>query len=207
MFDRAERRSGYQVSEVAEPDPCLLQLAAQLAGEPSTDRPACVHPVLSALARAVRDHTSTEGRAALKPLANDLVATAQPGLETCARLVAMCVSTALASPEQSRVTSDERKRLCAARSTALHLLERTCAALPSNEQSGARPCGAARWWLPVLGRCRLDEPFYRCFVAPEQVAEAVAVTARATGVDCDRRLRELLKLSIRVVPSSGRRHG
>lgn len=209
MFDGAEHRTGYQMSASAEPDPCLLQLAAQHAGEPLTDRPNSVHPTLAAIARAVRDHSSAEGRAALKPLAQGLSATAQPGLETCARLVAMCVSTALASPEQSRVTADEREKLCAARSTALHLLNRTCAAVPSTEQTDElpQPCGSARWWLPVLGWLRRDEPFYRCFVAPEQVAEAIAVTARATGVDCDRRLRELLKLSIGVVPSWERRDG
>lgn len=203
LFDGAERRTGYQVSRTPEPDPCLLQLAAQLAGEPLTDRPDCVHPTLGAIARAVHDNSSTAGRATLKPLAKDLVATARPGLETCARLVAMCVSTALASPDQSRITADERTRLCAARSTALHLLERTRAALPSDDSTDGVPRarGLARWWLPVLGWVRLDEPFYRCFVAPEQVAEAVAVAARAAGADCDRRLRELLKLSIGVVPS------
>ena len=73
---------------------------------------------------------------------------------------------------------------CARPSDSLHLLG-----------SADEPGGAARWWLPVLGRFGWSEPFYRNFVATEHAAEAVAVTARAAD---DIRLRGLLKQCLAV---------
>ncbi|GAA1558896.1 hypothetical protein GCM10009804_14600 [Kribbella hippodromi] len=165
--------NGY--GKVARADPCVMELVSRLAREPWTDRPACVHPVLSAVARAVHDHSSLSGRRELLPLAPRFIDTSRAGFEYSARLVALCVSTALTVGE---VRPDERRRIRAAHETALHLL-------------GAqdRPGGVARWWLPALGRW--GEPFYRTFVAPEHAAEAVAVTARAANGEV--RVRALLK--------------
>ncbi|MEU8221382.1 hypothetical protein [Kribbella sp. NPDC048915] len=159
----------------------MMELVSRLAREPWTDRPECVHPVLSAVARAVHDHSTSEGRHALLPLAPRFIDTSCVGFESSARLVALCASTALAGSE---LTGDERRRLAAAHQTALHLL--------GTQQS---PGGAARWWLklPVTW----SEPFYRTFVATEQAAEAVAVTARTANGDRDVRLRSLLKLCLR----------
>jgi hypothetical protein len=164
--------NGY--ARVQRPDPCVMELVSRLAREPWTDRPACVHPVLGAVARAVHDHTSSAGRRELLPFAPLFLHTSRPSFEPSARLVALCVSTALATGE---ATADERRRLDAAHQTALHLLG-----------LGERPGGAARFWLPVLGRW--SEPFYGTFVATEQAAEAVAVTARTAS---DVQLRNLLK--------------
>ena len=166
-------------TRVPRPDPCLMELVSRLAREPWTDRPACVHPVLSAVARAVHDHSSPAGRRELLPLAPHFLDSARTGFEPSARLVALCVSTALASGE---LTSDERVRLARAHRTALYLLGST-----------DEPAGVSRWWLPVLGRLRRSEPFYRTFVATEDAAEAVAITARAADGDRDLRLRQLLK--------------
>lgn len=181
-----------------------MELVSRLAREPWTDRPACVHPVLGAIARAVHDHSTPAGRRELLPLAPHFLNTNTPGAEPAARLVALCTSTALATadpggaePEcggpvgaepgggrpvggetaRGRPTADELRRLGAAHRTALHLLG-------ADEQ----PDGMARLWLPVLGRW--GEPFYRTFIATEQAAEAVAVTARTAG---DVPLRNLLK--------------
>lgn len=151
-----------------------MELVSRLAREPWTDRPASVHPVLSAVARAAHDHSSSAGRRELLPLAPQFMNTSAVGFEPSARLVALCVSTALASGE---LVGDERNRLAASHQTALHLLG-----------SEARPGGAARFWLPALGRW--SEPFYRTVVATEHAAEAVAVTARAAN---DVQLRNLLK--------------
>jgi hypothetical protein len=164
--------NGY--AKVQRPDPCVMELVSRLAREPWTDRPACVHPVLGAVARAAHECSSSAGRRELLPLAPAFVNTSAVGFEPSARLVALCVSTALAGGE---LLPDERRRLGAAHQTALHLL--------GSEQP---PAGAARWWLPGLGRW--SEPFYRTFVATEQAAEAVAVTARAAS---DVQLRNLLK--------------
>ncbi|MEU4602519.1 hypothetical protein AB0F43_06030 [Kribbella sp. NPDC023972] len=175
--------SGYV--KVARPDPCVMELVSKLAREPWTDRPTCVHPTLSAVARAVHDHSSSAGRRALLPLASSFIGTARPGFESSARVVAFCVSTALAGGE---MTKDERVRLSKAHQTALHLIT-----------GRDEPGGAARWWLPVLGRFGWSEPFYRTFVATEQAAEAVAVAARASDGDRDVRLRQLLKQCLTVL--------
>ncbi|WP_134119309.1 hypothetical protein [Kribbella kalugense] len=170
--------NGY--AKVQRADPCVMELVSRLAGEPWTDRPASVHPVLSAVARAAHDHSSPAGRRELLPLAPQFMNTSAAGFEHSARLVALCVSTALASGE---LTGDELHRLAAAHRTALHLLG-----------SERRPGGAARFWLPVLG-----EPFYRTFVATEHAAEAVAVTARAAS---DVQLRSLVKQCLAACVSS-----
>ncbi|MFF0344833.1 hypothetical protein [Kribbella sp. NPDC004875] len=159
-----------------------MELVSRLAREPWTDRPACVHPVLSAVARAAHDHSSSAGRRELLPLAPRFLDTSAPGFESAARLVSLCASTALASGE---LTGDERRRMVGAHRTALHLLG-----------AEERPGGAARWWLPTVKRWRWGEPFYRTFVATEQAAEAVAITARTSDGNPDVRLRSLLKLCL-----------
>jgi hypothetical protein len=173
-----------QYGVVERPDPCLVQLVSKLAREPWTDRPSCVHPALGSIGRMVHDCSSRENRAALLPLASAFIGTAHVGFDTSARLVALCVSTALTSPDQRRITADEHRRLAAAHQTALYLL---------SGREGEQLGGTARWWFPVLDRVGLSEPFYRTFVATEHAAEAVAVTARASGADSDVRLRQLLR--------------
>lgn len=169
-----------QYMQVERREPCVLEVVSKLAREPWTDRPTCVHPVLGSIGRAVHDHSSKSARRALVPLAPSFVGTAQLGFERSARLVALCVSTALAA----QAANDECRRLARAQHTALFLLE--------------GPGGAASWWLPLLDRFRLAEPFYRSFVATEQAAEAVAVVAKASGDDRDVRLRQLLRQCLTI---------
>jgi hypothetical protein len=156
-----------EYGRVARPEPCVMELVSKLAREPWTDRPTCVHPTLSAAARAVHDHSSPAGRRALLPLAPRFIDTARPGLDLSARVVALCVSTAL-------TTGEESPRLRRAHEAALQLLMGE---------------GRLPWWL----RFSWSEPLYRTFVATEQVAEAVAVTALHANGDRDRQLRNLLK--------------
>jgi len=179
-------------TEAVAKEECLLEFVSKLAGEPWTDHPSCVHPALGSVGRVVHDHSSTAGRLALRPLAPAFIGTAMTGFETSARLVALCVSTALASSDPSRITTDEHKRLNDARETALYLLG-----------VNGELRGPARWWFPVLSRIRLAEPFYRIFVATEHAAEAVAVAARASGDDRDIRLRQLLKQCIALSSTEG----
>ncbi|MFC0622470.1 hypothetical protein [Kribbella deserti] len=179
-----------RLSAAERKTPCLLEVVSKLAGEPWTDHPSCVHPTLGAIARAVHDHSSVPGRLALREFAPAFVGTAHTGFATSARLVAVCVSNALASPRPEFITADERRRLETARQTALGLLE----------ENPAKVAGPARWWFPVLDRIRLSEPFYRTFVATEHAAEAVAVTAKAAGAGRDAQLRRLLKLCLSSTP-------
>ena len=183
-----------QYTQVKRPDPCVLEIVSKLAREPWTDRPTCVHPVLGSIGRAVHDYSSRPARKALLPLAPGFIGTAQVGYERSARLVALCVSTALTGA----MTEDEARRLTASHRTALYLLA-----------GGEGPGGLARWWLPVLERLRLGESFYRTFVATEHAAEAVAVVARASGDDRDVRLRQLLRQCLAAVgaPQGARRPG
>ena len=186
-----DKKAQYGVAE--RPDPCLLQVVSKLAREPWTDRPSCVHPTLGSIGRIVHDCSSSENRAALLPLAPAFIGTAHVGFETTARLVALCVSTALASPDQRRITADEHRRLAAAHQTALYLL---------SGREGQQLDGIAPWWFPVLDRVGMSEPFYRSFVATEHAAEAVAVTARASGADSDVRLRQLLRQCLATAPTT-----
>jgi hypothetical protein len=185
-------------------DGCLLQLVSKLAGEPWTDHPSCVHPALGAIARVAHDCSTEAGQAALRPLAPQFIGTARPGIETSARLVALCVSTALASPDHRRITTDETKRLVKARETAMHLLRTAPGAAEEAHEAGPEPRlrGAARWWFPLLEPLGLSEPFYRCWVAGEHAAEAVAITARVSGEEADRRVRQLLRVCLSLSRSA-----
>ncbi|WP_328996031.1 hypothetical protein OG394_15370 [Kribbella sp. NBC_01245] len=178
-----------RLSAAERQSPCLLELVSKLAREPWTDHPSCVHPTLGSIARAVHDHSSISGRLALREFAPAFVNTAHAGFGTSARLVALCVSNALASPRSDLISNDERRRLELARRTALFLME-------------GKPAlaGPARWWFPVLDRVGLSEPFYRTYVSTEHAAEAVAVTAKAAGAGRDAQLRRLLKLCLSSAP-------
>ena len=57
---------------------CLMEYASLLAGEPWSDSPACTHPALAALARAVNDCTTDAGRQQLVELAPLLAGTPGP---------------------------------------------------------------------------------------------------------------------------------
>ena len=179
-------------------DACLLQLVSKLAGERWTDHPTCVHPALGSIARVAHDCSTEAGQAALRTLAPQFIGTARPGIETSARLVALCVSTALASPYQRCITTEEKKRLVKARETAMRLLRTAPGTTEETHAASSEPRlrGAARWWFPLLEPLGLSEPFYRRYVAGEHAAEAVAVTARASGEEADRRIRQLLRVCL-----------
>jgi len=57
---------------------CLMEYTAFLAGEPHTDQPASVHPILAAIARVTNDALTDAERAALAPLAPRLLGTQNP---------------------------------------------------------------------------------------------------------------------------------
>jgi len=188
-----DRRDG------ADSPACILEVVSRLAGEPWTDRPTSVHSTLGSIARVAYQQSSSEGRAALLPMARALVDTASIGFEAPARLVATCVATALASPDQDQITSEESQRLATARSTALYLLGRCGAGADDSDRDHVGDTrGAPRWWMRLMDPVRLTEPFYRVMVAPDAAAAAVAVTARASGDDRDQRLRQLLRWCIAV---------
>src|SRR5215211_5451438 len=52
---------------------CFMEFASLLAGERWRDHPACIHPLLAAVARHVNDHTSDAGRQRLAELVPSVI--------------------------------------------------------------------------------------------------------------------------------------
>jgi hypothetical protein len=52
---------------------CFMEFASYLAGEKWSDRPACTHPALAELARAVNDHIGVEARQGILPLVPEVI--------------------------------------------------------------------------------------------------------------------------------------
>lgn len=167
----------------------LMEIVANLAGEPGTEQPTCVEPALASIAQSAYKHCSDDGKAALLPMAPLLLETATRGVDTPARLVATCVSAALASPAPERITAEEARSLEQAQRTALFLLRR---------RDGAEPRRTPRWWVRTLDPVGLTAPVYRMLVSPSVAAGAVAVMARASGSRHDRRLHQLVRWCVAV---------
>ena len=73
VLDRFELVSG--IGEPREGTACVVSLAAHLAGEGHTDRPACASPLVRAFAIPVNDHMPRRTRQRLKPFAPRIVGT------------------------------------------------------------------------------------------------------------------------------------
>jgi hypothetical protein len=88
---------------------CLLELVSVLAGEPWTDHPRCVHPVLGSIARRVNDTCTDAGRDRLIPWALPLIGTAAVPEPVSSVLVRRCAGAALAvRPDLRRLTRAPR---------------------------------------------------------------------------------------------------
>jgi hypothetical protein len=66
---------------------CVMEYVAWLAGEPHSDRPECVHPLLAAVAQVVNDGVSDARRAALARRCPEFIGTATDDPEAWCRLV------------------------------------------------------------------------------------------------------------------------
>jgi hypothetical protein len=69
---------------------CLLELASMLAGEPFSDRPRAVCPMIGAYMRAVNDYVDDGDRQLLLPYAPALVGTAGSTRQSRSRLEVCC---------------------------------------------------------------------------------------------------------------------
>jgi hypothetical protein len=72
---------------------CVMELASMLAGEPFTDRPRCVDPVVAGFLRTYNDGIDDQRRQDLIPLAADVVGT-RTGAGVQAERARMCLSWA-----------------------------------------------------------------------------------------------------------------
>jgi hypothetical protein len=72
---------------------CVMELASMLAGEPFSDRPRCVDPVIAGFLRTYNDGIDDQRRQDLIPLAADVVGT-RTSASVQAERARMCVSWA-----------------------------------------------------------------------------------------------------------------
>ena len=150
-----------------------------LAGEPWSDSPQSVHPVLASVARAVNDRVGDDTRSRLSRLVPMMLDTEDTGLHGCAAVVAACAEAALDTEDCDMAT---RCGLEAARRRARRILggRATSARMRSN-RLGAPLAEVLDWAY--------------CHGAVLRTAEAVAVVANAdlgTDRDEDERLERLL---------------
>jgi len=69
---------------------CFMEMASYLAGERWSDSPSCTHPLLAAVARAVNDHVSDAGRAAIAPLIPSVIGLTSDDARLDAELALVC---------------------------------------------------------------------------------------------------------------------
>ena len=74
---------------------CFMELASYLAGERWSDHPACTHPLLAAVARAVNDSTSDEARSRLAVHIPSVVGLVSDDPRVDVRLALVCARVAL----------------------------------------------------------------------------------------------------------------
>ncbi|HEU5158327.1 MAG TPA: hypothetical protein VFU43_15125 [Streptosporangiaceae bacterium] len=168
--------------KAAGDEACVMELVSFLNEEEWSDHPRCVQPVLAAVARAVNDRVSDEGRQRLVDLAPLLAGTAKADWLVGARLVVLCTEAALNAPPVSagprpagtwgtrpphRMSHDVWQELTAARRTARYLLGRQSAA------DRARCPWRVRATIWLLDRAGLLKRVYP-FDAALQVAFAIA---------------------------------
>jgi hypothetical protein len=171
---------------------CFMEMASYLAGERWSDRPACTHPLLAAVARDVNDYTSDAGRAALAGLVPSVIGLAGEDLHIDARLALLCARTALP------VVAAEQQQVMA---VAVLACERVLAALDGqpagwlDEQSRAVLAQvplAARWARGFTGGKKASPEIFRRHSAPATVHAAVKGIAQACVPDPDQMLYDLL---------------
>jgi hypothetical protein len=74
---------------------CLMEYTAYLAGEPHSDRPTSVHPVLAGIAHVINDAVGDKERARLTLLAPRLIGTNNPDRALLGALIALCCQRGL----------------------------------------------------------------------------------------------------------------
>ncbi len=177
---------------------CFMEMASYLAGERWSDHPACTHPALAALARAVNDHSSDAGRGALAPLIPDVVGLRSDDASLDARLALLCATRALPVASQERAQVMAVAALAADRSLA-PVDGRGPGALRSQTRAALdRTPHAAAWAQRFSARTGGDHRPYRRDGVPHVVGYAAVSIAAACVPDPDAMLRELLVDAIRV---------
>jgi len=188
---------------------CFMELASYLAGERWSDRPSCTHPLLSALARLVNDHTTDAGRDALSPLVPSVIGLTSDDPRVDVHIALRSATTALP------VAAAERQRVLAVSILAAQraLADRdgsvdAATAAAASEALAAVP-DAAAWARAFTDEVRNSTRGFGRHAAPSTVRYAVVGIAQACIPDPDARLRTLLAGAIddcaAVIDRSGTR--
>ena len=193
---------------------CFMEMASYLAGERWSDRPACTHPLLAALARDVNDYTSDAGRGQLAVLIPSVIGLTGDDLRIDARIALVCAQLALPVVPAGRqqvlavsVLVGERVLAGLDGRPAGRLTEPSRAAL-------ARVPDAARWARGFTRDLPIAAKDFRQRSAPCTVHAAAEGVAQACIPETDQILRDLLvgaigECAAQVVRDTGpgARHG
>ena len=185
---------------------CFMEMASYLAGERWSDRPACTHPALAALARSVNDCTSDAGRAALAPLIPSVVGLTGDDPLLHARLALLCATRALP------VVAEERQRVMAVAALAAdRVLARSdgrggAGLLPQTRQALARAPLAAAWAQGFATAEGVGLRAHRRHAVPHVIGSAVAGIALSCTADPDALLHALLVEAIETCRTAAPRH-
>lgn len=174
-----------------------MEFASFLAGERWSDHPKCTHPLLAALARAVNDCTSDEGRSRLTPLIPEVVGLNPRDPRAAVAVALHCARSALA------VVPADLARVMA---VSVLACERHLAALEGRPADSIgtrsrlaleRQPGALRWATDFVDRVGpVDHRGFEHNAGPSTVRQAVV--AIRTVTDADDELRAMLVGAIEV---------
>jgi hypothetical protein len=174
-----------------------MEMASYLAGERWSDRPACTHPLLAALARLVNDHTSDAARSELVTLIPSVIGLTSDDPRVDVRIMLRAATTALP------VASAERQRsLAVAVLAAEHALDVLEERYPAQIEERSRDAldqvpDAARWAQRFSQRVGPATPEgIQDHGAPAAVRLAVLGIAQACISNPDALLHELLATTI-----------
>jgi hypothetical protein len=178
---------------------CFMELASFLAGEKWSDHPACTHPLLAMLARAVNDLTSDEARPRLAPLIPSVIGLNSDDPRWSVRIALRAAYTALpVSP------ADRQQTLAVAIYGCERMLDDLDGRPPhtmgeaSIEALAAVP-RTAEWARTFLTDVHLKPRRFVRDAAPSVVSTAVQGISEAFVPDVDARLRHLLTETVAEV--------
>jgi hypothetical protein len=178
-----------------------MEFASLLAGERWSDHPACTHPLLAAVARHVKDHSSDAARQRLAELIPSVIGLTGEDLHIDARMALRSATMALP------VVAAERQRVMA---VSVLTCERVLAELdgraPGSLEEQSRLALAdvpqsAEWAYQFTSGVRPSPKGFRRQAAPTIVQDAVEGIAQACVPDPDGILRGLLVQAIDVCAS------
>jgi hypothetical protein len=184
---------------------CFMEMVSYLAGERWSDHPTCTHPLLSALARLVNDHTSDAGRGNLVELAPSVIGLTSTDPHVDIRIALRAALTALP------VVSEERQRVLAVAVLAAEQVRCELDGLPGGELSKPSRTAleevphAADWARSFNRDMRTTVKGFHRHGAPNTVRHAVVGIAHAYVPDPDAMLRDLLVGAIEdCTPAAGK---